>query len=682
MKISKKSFLIIGLSLLLKISLFAETYSQVWSASGFGYSGNGIDINSDGVCDLMLWSGAFTGDVKFYRGGSYDLIWEFSVGTSSGVDVVMPRDVNGDGRVEPVDIDGDGVKEVLLNRWRVVGTTCYHTLEVYNAQTHQLEWSSSEIQSSLCSLYPSLEDIDNDGKFEIIYNTFDSATNSWTCHVLKETSISLYYIKGYVKNINGIGIKDVTVYLTGSKNTTYTTDINGYYEFLNLPSGNYTVTPSKSGYSFEPSNRSYSQLSNNQENQNFIGSPLLPTISISTTSMNFSAIQGGSNPASQTFTITNSGASGSTLTWTMSDDTAWLTVSPSSGSLGSGASATLTASVDISGLSAGTYNATITVSDPNATNSPQTISVTLTISAQSKPTISLDKTSMNFSAIQGGSNPASQTFTITNSGVSGSTLTWTISDDATWLTLSPSSGSLNSGASATVTASVDISGLSTGIYNATITVSDPDATNSPQTISVTLTISANPILSVNVSTLDFGEVKRNESKTMSFRIANIGGGTLVGSISSDKTWIKVSPTSFEISAGDSKYIYVTVDNSILNQGDYREYTGNVNITSNGGNTTIIVKLIATCVRTKPNPYKISSDKPLVFWGSGVVPYNTTIRIYTLSGDLVKTLSETEGKNEIYWDGRAENGTKVAPGIYLYTSESPKEKTSGKFIVVK
>jgi len=299
-----------------------------------------------------------------------------------------------------------------------------------------------------------------------------------------------------------------------------------------------------------------------------------------------------------------------------------------------------------------------------------------------RPSISLSTNSLNFSAIQGGSNPANQTFTITNSGVSGSTLTWTISDDATWLTLSPSSGSLNSGASATVTASVDISGLSTGIYNATITVSDPNATNSPQTISVTLIISANPILSVNVSTLDFGEVKRNESKTMSFRIANTGSGTLVGNISSDKAWIKVSPTNFEISAGDSKYIYVTVDNSILNQGDYREYTGNVNITSNGGNTTIIVKLTATCVRTKPNPYKISSDKPLVFWGSGVVPYNTTIRIYTLSGDLVKTLSETEGKNEIYWDGRAENGTKVAPGIYLYTSESPKEKTSGKFIVVK
>lgn len=104
-----------------------------------------------------------------------------------------------------------------------------------------------------------------------------------------------------------------------------------------------------------------------------------PTISLSPTSLTFSAVQGGANPAPQTVTITNSGPLGSTLNWSATDDAAWLSLSPTSGSLASGASQPMTVSVDISGLGPGTYSATITVSDPNATNSPQTVGVTLVV---------------------------------------------------------------------------------------------------------------------------------------------------------------------------------------------------------------------------------------------------------------------------------------------------------------
>ena len=40
---------------------------------------------------------------------------------------------------------------------------------------------------------------------------------------------------------------------------------------MNLASGNYTVTPSKSDYTFNPTNKSYSPLNSNQDNQDFIG---------------------------------------------------------------------------------------------------------------------------------------------------------------------------------------------------------------------------------------------------------------------------------------------------------------------------------------------------------------------------------------------------------------------------
>lgn len=98
-----------------------------------------------------------------------------------------------------------------------------------------------------------------------------------------------------------------------------------------------------------------------------------PTIGVSPSSLSFTATAGGSNPANQTISITNTG--GGTLNWTASDNAAWLTVNPASGI----APSTLTASVNISGLSAGTHNATITITATGATNSPASVPVTLTV---------------------------------------------------------------------------------------------------------------------------------------------------------------------------------------------------------------------------------------------------------------------------------------------------------------
>jgi Subtilase family/Viral BACON domain len=101
--------------------------------------------------------------------------------------------------------------------------------------------------------------------------------------------------------------------------------------------------------------------------------PDQPTIGVSPASLSFTATAGGSNPADQTINVTNTG--GGTLNFTVSDDAPWLTVSPASGT----APATLTASVDITGLAAGTFNGTITISAAGATNTPVSVPVTLTV---------------------------------------------------------------------------------------------------------------------------------------------------------------------------------------------------------------------------------------------------------------------------------------------------------------
>ncbi len=107
-----------------------------------------------------------------------------------------------------------------------------------------------------------------------------------------------------------------------------------------------------------------------------------------------------------------------------------------------------------------------------------------TAGAPTSPAIGVNPSSLSFTATAGGSNPANQTISITNTG--GGTLNWTASDNQTWLTLSPASGT----APSTLTASVNISGLAAGTYNATITISATGATNSPVSVPVTLTVNA------------------------------------------------------------------------------------------------------------------------------------------------------------------------------------------------
>ncbi|MEW6246117.1 MAG: choice-of-anchor D domain-containing protein [Nitrospirota bacterium] len=210
-----------------------------------------------------------------------------------------------------------------------------------------------------------------------------------------------------------------------------------------------------------------------------VTAPATPAIGYSPASLSFTATQGGANPSNQALSITNTGTG--TLSWTVSDNATWLTLSRASGT-GNGS---VTASVSVSGLAAGTYNAAITIAATGATNTPQTVPVTLTVSAAQTPTIGLSPTSLSFTAAQGAANPAAQTVNVTNPG--SGTLTWTASDNASWLTLNTTSGTTTTETDP-ITVSVNTSGLSAGTYNAVITITASGATNTPQTVPVTLTL--------------------------------------------------------------------------------------------------------------------------------------------------------------------------------------------------
>ena len=208
------------------------------------------------------------------------------------------------------------------------------------------------------------------------------------------------------------------------------------------------------------------------------------TISLSPIKLAFSATQGGSNPSGQAVAISNSGSG--KLSWSVSTDASWLSISPTSGT-GAGS---FTSTAIIPGLATGTYSATISVNATGATNTPQSIPVSVTVSAATSPpttstsSISLSPTSLVFSATQGGSNPSEQAVAISNSGTEP--LSWSVNTDASWLSVSPTSETAPSSFSATA----NITGLAAGTFSATISVTATGATNTPQSIPVSLTISA------------------------------------------------------------------------------------------------------------------------------------------------------------------------------------------------
>ncbi|MDD5687132.1 MAG: hypothetical protein PHE88_04785 [Elusimicrobia bacterium] len=82
----------------------------------------------------------------------------------------------------------------------------------------------------------------------------------------------LFAIAGYVKDNSGTAINGVLVCLTGADLRFSTTTATGYYKFTGISEGgNFTVTPTKTNYTFSPESKSYSNLSANQTDQNFTG---------------------------------------------------------------------------------------------------------------------------------------------------------------------------------------------------------------------------------------------------------------------------------------------------------------------------------------------------------------------------------------------------------------------------
>ncbi len=260
----------------------------------------------------------------------------------------------------------------------------------------------------------------------------------------------------------------------------------------------------------------------------------------------------------------------------------------------------VTLSVDISGLSWGSYDCELTVTDPCALNSPCTIAVVLNMDA---PVIECSPSLFDFSAYEGGANPVSQILSISNSG--SSTLNWVIAEDCAWLDVNPTSGS-STGDINEVTLSVDISGLTGGVYDCNLTVLDPNAGNSPYTVPVNLTVVGSVI---GVGSLEFtfdaneGDVNPTDQI---LSISNIGGGTLNWEITCDCNWLTAEPAGGS-STGETDLVTLSVDINGLEDGIY---DCNLMISDSSAENSPVIVAVRLVITEVWRNYIVFPDDPL------------------------------------------------------------------------
>jgi hypothetical protein len=102
--------------------------------------------------------------------------------------------------------------------------------------------------------------------------------------------------------------------------------------------------------------------------------------------------------------------------------------------------------------------------------------------------------------------------------------------------------------------------------------------------------------------------------------------------------------------------------------------------SSAGAEIMTAPMDLNAVRAFPNPWKSDrhSANPLTIdrLPQGSV---STVRIFTISGELVQTLSGTES---VQWDLNNSAGSRVASGIYLYMVQTNGQQKIGKIAVIR
>jgi len=198
-------------------------------------------------------------------------------------------------------------------------------------------------------------------------------------------------------------------------------------------------------------------------------------------------------PASMDYLVENAGTE--TVSYAVSANQAWVTLSQTSGTLAAGNAHTVTVSINsnANSLGPGTYTATVTFTNTTNGVGNTTRTVTLTIATTPGSLSVTPGSGYYWYMFRGGPIPSgSGSYTLQNTG--GTTIDWQITKTKTWLSIStPTSGSLTPSSSTIKTLSINSNclTLSEGLHNDNVTFTNTTNGNGNTTRSVSLEVNNN-----------------------------------------------------------------------------------------------------------------------------------------------------------------------------------------------
>jgi len=256
-----------------------------------------------------------------------------------------------------------------------------------------------------------------------------------------------------------------------------------------------------------------------------------PSISLSRSTVEFRGTSGGGWTPPEVIQILNEGGGHLTglrfeVNYTAGQPGGWLDAVLQ----GSASPTVLTLRALPGSLAAGTYEAEVQVTSPATNHRPRSIRVTLQVES-APPAIRVSPEALGFSTSEGQGAPPAQSVTVTNSG--GGSLTglsaavnYASGSASGWLAVELD----RTTAPAEVLFSVDPTGLSTGVFEATVQVTSPDASGSPAAVQVRLRF-GDPPPQINVipgSVQISMEEGTTSPRLVPVEITNAGTGRLGG----------------------------------------------------------------------------------------------------------------------------------------------------------
>jgi uncharacterized caspase-like protein len=298
------------------------------------------------------------------------------------------------------------------------------------------------------------------------------------------------------------------------------------------------------------------------------------------------------------------------------------------------------------------------------------------------PAIGLGLTKLTPTCTQG-SDATSQTFQVWNSGQS--TLNYTVSTNVSWLSVSPTSGtSTGTGNQQTHTVTYATAGLTAGTYPATITISAAGASNSPQTIAVTLTVSPVPSTMVVEGNGQF--ITSGDTTASLADYTDFGAASTVPSGSVTRTFTIVNNGTAPLNLTGNPDL-VTISGT--NATDFTVLAQPTTpLAANGGTTTFQVQFVPQATGLRTATVSVANDSGFGTFtfaiqgtGQGQIATNTNntdsahaLDLGTISGvfNLPSGMSLPSGNEEQWYKftlAKAGNSNSKVEVLFTATSQS-------------